>query len=511
MNLRPAWRLPLLALSAAWALLLLLYFGTASSIVEIWNRSETFAHAYVVPPIAAWLVWRRRADLADLVPAASWRWLLALLPAGLLWLLGELVASNAATQFGFAFMLVLLVPGLLGSQVAHRILFPLGFLFFAIPFGDFMTPWLMDRTADFTVAAVRLSGIPVYREGLHFIIPSGAWSVVEACSGIRYLIASVMVGTLFAYLNYQSMGKRWLFLGVSIVTPLIANWLRAYMIVMLGHLSDNKLATGVDHLVYGWVFFGIVMLVMFMIGARWTDPDVTHAAPAGGHRPQVSSQVFWGGVALSLLMVAVPRAWQAQLGLREGSAQLQLTAPKLPGWEWQAEPLADWVPSFERPTQVLHGRWVREGVAPIGVYVAYYRQQDFDSKLISSVNGLVNPEVESRWSIARAQLSSVPLEGGQLPMLMTELRSQEASLAPRLVAFHTFWVVGESTTSGLMAKLSAARSRLLGQGDDSAVVIFYASKDTLGAENAPLREFATANWRTVDAWLNSVRKQASSH
>ncbi|WP_370657018.1 archaeosortase/exosortase family protein, partial [Klebsiella pneumoniae] len=57
-------------------------------------------------------------------------------------------------------------------------------------------------------------------------------------------------------LNYRSLARRWVFVGVSIVTPLVANWLRAYMIVMLGHLSDNQLATGVDHVIYGWVFFG---------------------------------------------------------------------------------------------------------------------------------------------------------------------------------------------------------------------------------------------------------------
>jgi exosortase len=50
-----------------------------------------------------------------------------------------------------------------------------------------------------------LSGIPVHAEGLRFVIPTGSWSVVEACSGVRYLIASVTVGTLFAYLTYRSL------------------------------------------------------------------------------------------------------------------------------------------------------------------------------------------------------------------------------------------------------------------------------------------------------------------
>ena len=56
-----------------------------------------------------------------------------------------------------------------------------------MPFGEFALPQMMEWTANFTVLALRLSGIPVFREGLQFVIPSGNWSVVEACSGVRYL------------------------------------------------------------------------------------------------------------------------------------------------------------------------------------------------------------------------------------------------------------------------------------------------------------------------------------
>ena len=128
--------------------------------------------------------------------------------------------------------------------------FPLLFLFFAVPFGEALVPKLMDWTADFTVAAVKLSGVPVYREGTHFVIPSGQWSVIEACSGIKFLIASLMGGSLYAWLLYRSPGRRLAFIGASIVVPLLANWLRAYTIVMVGHLSNNRLMTNDDHIVF---------------------------------------------------------------------------------------------------------------------------------------------------------------------------------------------------------------------------------------------------------------------
>ena len=154
-NLPKPWRLPLLGLALAWGLLAMLYFATGAAMVEIWNRSETFAHAWVVPPISAWLVWRRRAELASITPRPAPLWLLALLPLGLLWLVGELASANAATQFALVGMGVALIPALIGTQAVRRIVFPLGFLFFAVPFGDFLTPWLVERTADFTVVAVR--------------------------------------------------------------------------------------------------------------------------------------------------------------------------------------------------------------------------------------------------------------------------------------------------------------------------------------------------------------------
>ena len=113
--------------------------------------------------------------------------------------------------------------------------FPLLFLLFAVPFGEVFIAPLIEFTADFTVAAVQLTGIPVLRNGTRFDLPTGSWSVVEACSGVRYLISSVTLGCLYAYLTYRSTTRRALFVALSIVVPIIANGLRAYMIVMIGH------------------------------------------------------------------------------------------------------------------------------------------------------------------------------------------------------------------------------------------------------------------------------------
>ena len=162
----------------------------------------------------------------------------------------------------------------LGTRLAGLLAFPLGFLLFAVPVGEGLIYPMMNFTADFTVAMLRATGIPVFRDGTFFSIPTGDWSVVEACSGVRYLIASVTLGALYAYLTYTKLWKRLLFCLFAIAVPVLANGLRAYMIVMIGHLSGMNYAVGVDHLLYGWVFFGMVITVMFFVGSFWRDPIV---------------------------------------------------------------------------------------------------------------------------------------------------------------------------------------------------------------------------------------------
>lgn len=197
-----------LALTLTFLWVLGWYWQTAQGIAGIWWHSETFAHGLAVLPAFGWLVWRARDRVGSLQPQPTAWMTLPILAAGSLWLLGGMVSVAAAQHFALFALLVSAFVGVLGWRLSRVLLFPLLFLFFGVPIGEFMLPTLMHYTAEFTVWALRLSGVPVYQEGLHFIVPNGRWSVVEACSGVRYLIASLFVGALYAYLHYTSFKRR---------------------------------------------------------------------------------------------------------------------------------------------------------------------------------------------------------------------------------------------------------------------------------------------------------------
>lgn len=502
-TLRPWHRLmPTLALIAA---LLLLFRDTAAAMVAIWWRSETFTHAFLVPPIVAWLIWRQRHVLASVPDKPVPALLLLLAGACFLWLLGELATVGAASQFALVSLIVLSVVALHGWAVARAITFPLVFLFFAVPLGEFLVPSLMEGTADFTVLALRASGLPVYREGLQFVIPSGTWSVVEACSGVRYLIASLMVGTLFAYLNYQSFQKRLVFIVAALLVPVVANWLRAYMIVMIGHLSSNELAAGVDHLIYGWIFFGVVIGLMFLVGARWADPEpAAPAAPAAALASPSGSRVWFMATAVLALLLGVRGLQTVLLGVGDAPVPPIALAPAGAGGEWVRvdDSGPPWTPGYPQANTTAQGAYAQDGERVV-VWLGYFRQQGTERKLVSSVNGLVAFGDRSWSPTAR----SVRAEEQDLPPFRTaELRqghTLDGARSSRMRVWQVYWIGGRWVISDVRAKLYQAFDQLLGRGDDGAVLMIAtpAGDDA----DATLEKFSRAHMAGIAAALTRAR------
>jgi len=484
------WRLVLPVFFIVTILILLIFRHTFLGMAGIWARSDTYAHGFVVLPITLWLIWRKRSEIALLTPRPSYSAWLLLAGVGFFWLLGDLAAVNSFTQFAAVGMLVLSVPAVLGWPVARALAFALLFLFFAVPLGDFAMPKLMDWTAAMTIFGLRLTGIPVHAEGLRFVIPSGSWSVVEACSGVRYLIASITVGTLFAYLTYHSLKRRIIFVLASIIVPVVANWLRAYMIVMIGHLSSNRLAVGVDHVVYGWLFFGVVMMAMFWVGGRWREDHLPRPAK---RRPEVSTS---GSASVPLLLIgAVATVVVSALGplVRwqlddRHSAPISRLAPlpSIPGWQPAPEGAVNWQPSYSGTNAQTHLAFAKEGRVA-GLFLGYYRQQNNQRKLVTSTNGLVRSD-DRLWVRTAGGVQRISFDHQELKVRAAQLRSGLHTLT----VWQWYWVDGRWTASDSLAKAYMALARLMGKGDDSAVVILYAAHEQAVEAPAILDDFAAA-------------------
>lgn len=486
----------------------LIYLATANSMVKIWDSSETFAHGYIILPISLWLIWRRRAVLATMTPVPCWPAMLLLAGCGFGWLLAELADVQVVRQYSFVAMLPLMVLAVLGWRIARMLTFPLLFLLLAVPFGEVFVDPLINYTADFTVMALQATGIPVLREGTNFSLPSGNWSVVEACSGLRYLIASITLGLLYAYLTYRSSLRRAVFIFMAVLVPIIANWLRAYMIVMIGHLSGMELATGVDHIIYGWLFFGVVMFLMFWVGSYWRqDPapeetsDATPAAAAvaasqGPARPRpVSNARFIAAALVALACVGIWPLYEHYLNRIAGQAPTANLQTFQPGWN-ETRAFSDWKAEFFTPNAALRGFYENNG-QKAGLALLYYRNQALGANLISSSNVIASREGEG-WRTTGASGRSETVGRHTLALRETRVRRNDVTM----LVWDWYWIDGRFTSNNYLGKLLQARERLLLKGDDGASIqVFAPYQENPELARAAMRAFLAANLDRIEATL----------
>ena len=451
----------------------------------------------------------KRKSLAEIAPCPDYRGLLVMAGLGLGWLLADAGSVQVVAQLCLVAMIPVAVWTMLGLQVARAITFPLGFLFFAVPFGEFLIPPLMDFTADFVVTALQTTGIPVYREGTFFTIPSGQWSVVEGCSGLRYLIASFTLGTLYGYLTYRSNKRRLIFSALSLIVPIFANGMRAYMIVMIAHLSNMQLALGVDHYIYGWVFFGIVMTLLFWIGAFWREDQSDHQRQANKiamntARGTITNRGFVLSGVITILVAALWPAYAAYLDTRPIKTDgLMIKLPESnQGWNLQSEPLTDWQPHYVGTNaQVMHTYRKEDKV--ISVYLGYYRTQRQDAELINSQNYMIQQK-NPVWSNVGEAQRKISLRGKNGMIQQTLLRAPNN----RLLIWSWNSLGGTYTINPYLAKLLLAKAKLFGQRDDGAVIIIAAPYEgTPESAAVSLQSFTNDMLPAIDASLNEVAER----
>lgn len=498
---RSAWRTHVLATLVALLALFGLFWPTFHSMAAVWERSETFAHGYLVFPITLWLIWRMREELARVPLRSDPAGLALLAAAGAGWLLADAGSVNVAAQYAFITMLIATVWTLLGRAFVRAALFPLMFLFFAVPVGEFLIPPLMNLTADFTVATLQATGIPVYREGTFFSIPSGDWSVVEGCSGLRYLIASITLGVLYAYLTFRSWKRRLLFSIAAVIVPVFANSGRAYMIVMIAHLSDMKYALGVDHYIYGWVFFGFVMLLLFWIGSFWREDDRPQVAlSARTSAPDGPSRGVLPMLVATLLVAGLWPAYTAWLGSRPQPALAELKVEAAGGWQSGAA-FTSW-----RPHWVGAGRTLNQSYAQAGQTVMlqldYYATQRQDAELINSQNYMIRQK-DPDWSNVGEAVVGVEIGGEKRQVRQARLRGSNGQ---RLLVWQWNLINQQPVVSDQVAKLVLALDRVRLARDDGLSVLIATPYDDadIGAAKAMLARFAADMQPAIAAALDRI-------
>uniref|UniRef100_UPI0035CA9F61 exosortase A n=1 Tax=uncultured Sphingomonas sp. TaxID=158754 RepID=UPI0035CA9F61 len=461
-----AWRRQTAVLGGVVLLLLVLFRTDVAALTAIWWTSTTFGHCLFITPVLAWLVWQRRAGLAQIVPVGWAPGLAIVALGGFGWLLGDAGGVALARHLGIVMLLQGAVVTILGPNVARALLFPLAYAFFLVPFGEGLEGPLQSVTVAMTMPLLHLVGVPAHVDGVLITIPNGYFEVAEACSGAKFVIAMVAYGALVANVCFVSWGRRAVFMVVSVVVPVIANGFRAAGTIYAAYLTSVERATGFDHIVYGWVFFGLVMAAVLAIGWRWFDraPDAPVFDPA---RLQAAPRFRLDAVlaaALALAIAAAFPAWSAAIAGRAQILPAQIALPEVPGWHRTATSTrAAWSPNYPGADHFLFGRYADEHGDTVDLAIAVYGSQHEGKELVAFGVGPIREE--DIW----LRVEDLPdLDGGSV------IRVTAPGPVERQIV--TWYRVGDTLTyKGPIVKLATLKAKMLG-GPQRAVAVHVSAE-----------------------------------
>jgi len=441
----------LIALLVGWALL---FWPTLVDMEQVWRGSDTYMHCYLVPLISLWLI-REQPKLAPFTAPVQWWPLLLVIPVVAGWLLSFAADIALGSHLMAILTLQLLLISWLGRTLAWQLRFPIFYLLFMLPFGEEFNLPLQEITADITVYLLHAAGVPVFREGLYLATPVGHFEVAVACSGLRFLIASLAIGCIFAHLYFKTWYRQWLFMATMIVVSILANGARAFLLIWLAEVSDMQLGFGADHYIYGWLVFALVLALMFWLGLRFADKP--QLAPQRQTSVSSVNQLPAGSAALltMLAVIFVVFGWFSRtLPLQMPPQQPALLAPPS-GFMATTKP--DWDISF--PASLRQGS-ARDSNG-INWYRAEFAPRQTQGELINWNNQLFSPQ---RFTVLNQQQIQLPCGEAALLQLASNTGDNRTLL-------YWYQVENHCTTDKLLIKALQLKQLLSPTESHGAVVV----------------------------------------
>ncbi|MBB4630659.1 exosortase A [Sphingosinicella soli] len=479
------WQSAIIAWVVVAATILVLLRKDVAHIFDLWWNTDTFGHCLLIPPILAYLVWQRRSELAVLTPRPWYPAAILMLIGGAGWLVGEASGVALLRHTAVVGLLIVSVPLVFGLTVSRGLAFVLFFALFMIPAGEELVPILQTLTAAICIKLLEWSGIPAFIDGVFIAIPNGSFEVAEACSGVRFLIAMIAFSVLVAHLCFKRWTRRILFVLSAIALSILANGIRAFGTIYISHLTTPGFAAGVDHIIYGWIFFAIVMFLL--VAAGWPffdrpvddpafDPAQLQPAPPAPAAPRAVATAAAIGI---VAMIAGPLYGFAVANRDPDTVTASIALPDVPGWQ-RIESGPDWQPHYKGVSAQAIARYVDGEGQPVDLYIGVFDRQTEDGELVGYKQGLLPPETD--WSWARNEKAP---PGG---------RAQQIKNGGTVRDNWQFLLVnGKLTGSDYVAKIEGLKSRLLGGETLAGTLVISADRrDELVSAMPVIERFAKA-------------------
>jgi len=459
-----------------------------SSIQGIFGRwlkfDEAYSHGLLVLAISLYLLFRTLKAIWPLRLSPNILGFIALIGAAAVWALAQAMSIQVIEEFLVPALLWLPFFSIYGWRQARFLIMPIGFLYFAIPFWDYLSMPLQLITVAVNEVGFSVTGISAEIDGIFVHLPSiGTFEVAHGCSGLRYLIVGLTLTTLFGYLNYDRWSRRLILIGLGLLLSLLANWIRVFIIIYAGYKTDMESSLIEDHDMFGWWIFAATLVPLF-----W----VANALARNGGEPQIEKPMHEGepkaGLMQVFLCVAIVTAFALPASFIKAQTQETLAyyAPielpqQLGGWKSLRIAVSpSWAPVMRGYTQKAEAQYFNSDNQRVAIAVYLYSTQSPGRELIQDANRLYD---HRDWRVVTANRYQ---ENG---MAYNQTVLEERNSGRLISVTHGYLVAGISYSDRVRAKLLQALGYLSGRHDAAEFFVSAECEADCSSESAKLKDF----------------------
>lgn len=488
---RPEWRRAAIQFALLAGILALLYRDAFLSMASIWMTSSVYHHGLFAAPISVWLIVRRQ-DWLHTPPTADRRGVFLIAAASILWLFARSAAIDLIAHFAFVASIVGAVITVYGCALTARWAFALGFLFFMVPFGEELTPMLQGVASVAIAATLNLSDVETARDGFMLTTSAGRFEVAASCAGLRFLLASAMVSSLVAHLAFEHWRKQAAFVALALFAALLANWLRAYLIVALATLTERRIGVGPEHVALGWTFYSVIIVAMIALARQFADRQGFQriGAPAN----EVARRSNTGVVVAAIAAASFAAIYDGAVLSSPKSVEPPSILPSLAATGFDVAPSNSLWRAHVPGADIASVTEFRSDESAVVVTLAYFTHDRTGAEIAGAETRAADGENWRRIAVTKRPVSVT----GASRQLMIETLEDKAGR--KIEAATLYWLGNSTFQSAAGVKLAVAARKLTGRPTEGGVVYVAAMHGANDDPQAAIEQFLNSmeplqNWR----------------
>jgi exosortase A len=438
------------AITLLTVVIIIIFLPTWSSLFSVWaTLDHAYSHGSISTLLAIYALYSRKTEINNTPQTTNYIAIIALFFTSFTWFITQYIQIQIAGQLLLPAIIFFTIAGKFGLNIANQSIIPLMYIMLGIPVWDYLVPFLQAITTFVAGGILNLINIPVFIQGNFISIPFGTFQVAGGCSGVRYLLSAMTLSLFFA----QKSPKKTIILTLltGIFFGLLANWIRVFLIILIGHMTEMTSSLVKDHDTFGWVVFGASLIPAFFVfgiiekKTKQNSKPIINNETSKNNTPSIQTSHL--GLSLLLLSLSIGPA----LLLIQTNQSINTTQYKFS----HTPPNSDWIhiESNNNWSPILKGAYLYQNIAfqnktdrsQIHINNIFFGTEEQGKELISDDHKLLGND---NWN-------KKPLASGiQLPNSVKVSPAVVSYNNQTKLVYHYYKVGNTETPNKLLAKLA---------------------------------------------------------